>query len=90
MEDDLIEFFGKECPTCMELSQELDKLEKTDGIKVKRIEVWHNASNLSIMMKYAEGKCSAVPFLYNKRTGKYFCGLVPSQEKLINWAKGLE
>ena len=74
----------------MELSKSLDRLEKTNGIRVKRIEVWHNASNLSIMMKYAEGKCSAVPFLYNRKTGKYFCGSVPPDEKLISWAKGLE
>lgn len=90
MADELIEFYGKECPTCMDLSKILDRLEQAEGIEVKRIEVWHSASNLAIMMKYAEGKCSAVPFLYNRKTGNYFCGVVPSDEKLINWAKGLE
>jgi len=89
-EEHLLEFYGKECPYCAELSKSLDVLEEKEGIKVKRYEVWHNASNLAIMMKYADGRCSAVPFLFNKKTGKYFCGLVKSYEKLLNWAKGLE
>ncbi|MBN1786521.1 MAG: hypothetical protein JW825_06015 [Candidatus Methanofastidiosa archaeon] len=89
MDEELLEFYGKECPTCMELSKSLDKLEQDDGIQIKRYEVWHNASNLSIMLKYAEGRCSAVPFLYNKRTGEYFCGALVPYEKLVNWAKGL-
>lgn len=79
-------FHGTECEHCIEMSPLVDKLEKETGVKVKRIETWHNAENEK---KRAEldkgGKCGGVPFFINEKTGDTLCGAV-SYEKLKAWA----
>ncbi len=84
---DLIEFYGTECEHCEEMQPLLDKLAKETGMKVEKIEVWHNAKNAELMQKFDKGFCGGVPFFFNKKTGKWICGAT-SYEKLKAWAMG--
>ena len=87
MPQDLIEFYGTECVHCREMEPLIEKLEKEEGLKIERLEVWHNADNLNVMREYDKGYCGGVPFFYNKKTGKWICGST-SYEKFKEWAKG--
>jgi len=86
---DLIEFFGTECQHCEEMKPLVAKLEQEEGLTLDKKEVWHNAGNQALFMKLAEGKCSGIPFFFNKKTGKYICGKA-SYEKFKAWALGEE
>lgn len=70
----LIEFYGTECPHCIEMEPHIDRLEKEEGIKITRLEVWHNSKNAALFQKMDDGKCGGVPFFINKKTGKFICG----------------
>lgn len=87
MAQDLIEFYGTECVHCREMDPLVQRLEKEEGLKIERLEVWHNADNLNTMREYDKGYCGGVPFFYNKKTGKWICGST-SYEKFKEWAKG--
>ncbi len=87
MADELLEFYGTECVHCNEMRPMIEKLEKETGVKLKRIEVWHNAANAQIMEGYDKGNCGGVPFFFNTKTGKWICGST-SYEKLKAWALG--
>lgn len=87
MVDELLEFYGTECIHCNEMRPLVEKLEKEQGVKVKRIEVWHNAANAQLMEKYDRGFCGGVPFFFNMKTGQWICGAV-DYEKLKKWALG--
>lgn len=82
---DLLEFYGTECVTCKQMAPLIEKLETEKGVKVEKLEVWHNWENQQVMMKYAVGKCMAAPFFYNKKTGDYICGSA-SYERFKKWA----
>ena len=86
MLDELLEFYGTECVHCQEMRPFVERLEKEEGVKVKRIEVWHNSENSRLMQEYDKGYCGGVPFFFNTRTGKFFCGST-TYEKLKDWAK---
>lgn len=79
-------FYGRESPECKEMNKLLDRLEEEEGIEVKCLEVWHDSSNQSLMMKYAEERCIGVPFLFNSDTGDYICG-ESSYKRVKEWAK---
>jgi thiol-disulfide isomerase/thioredoxin len=90
MEDEeeyLLEFYGRECHFCREMEPLVKKLEEELGVKVKRIEVWHNAANAKLMEQFDKGFCGGVPFFFNKKTGKWICGAT-TYEKLKEWALG--
>lgn len=87
MVDELLEFYGTECVHCNEMRPLIEKLEKEEKIKIKRVEVWHNEANAKLMEKYDAGKCGGVPFFFNTKTGKWICGST-SYEKLKAWATG--
>ena len=84
---DLIEFYGTECVHCKEMEPLLERLEKEEGLKVEKLEVWHNSKNAELLQKYDSGKCGGVPFFYNTKTGKWICGSA-DYEKFKAWAKG--
>ncbi|MFH1592581.1 MAG: hypothetical protein ABIB47_04400 [Candidatus Woesearchaeota archaeon] len=84
---DLFFFTGAECPHCHEMDPLIEKLEKELNIKLKKLEVWHNAENAKLLQKLDNGKCGGVPFFFNKNSGKALCGAV-SYEKLKAWAQG--
>jgi len=88
-EENLMMFYGEECPECKEAIENLERLQDEEGIEVKQYEVWHDSNNQSLMMKYAEERCVGVPFLFNKETNEYICG-PSSYEKIKRWAEGEE
>jgi len=57
----LLEFYGTECSHCVKMNPLIEKLEKEEGIKVEKYEVWNNEENAQKMREYAEGKCMGVP-----------------------------
>ena len=84
---DLIGFYGTECPHCKEMDPLIEKLEKELGVKVKKLEVWHNSVNAKLLKKIDTINCDGVPFFFNENTGQALCGAVP-YEKLKKWALG--
>lgn len=87
-EEHLLEFYGAECVSCFAMEPLAKKLESELLVKIKKIEVWHSHANAHLMMYYAKGECRAVPFFYNKKTGKGLCG-PQTYEKLKEWALGI-
>ncbi len=83
----LLEFFGKECPHCAAMEPLVARLEDEEGIALARFEVWHSEQNATYMRELDQGRCGGVPFFYNKKNGKWLCGVVP-YEKLKDWAQG--
>ncbi len=86
-QNELIEFYGRECPHCMTMVPFIDKLEKETGKKVTRVEVWHHSENAHLMQQVDKGFCGGVPFFYNMNTGKWLCGAV-DYGTLKQWALG--
>ena len=84
---DLIEFFGTDCPHCVEMEPLIKQLEDEEGLKLERFEVWHNAKNAEMMQQYDKGFCGGVPFFFNKKTGQWICGST-DYDKFLKWAKG--
>lgn len=85
--NNLLEFYGTECPFCIKMNELLVRLEKEEGIKVERIEVWHNEENKKRLIDASNNLCDGVPFLLNTKTNKSICGL-DSYENVKKWAKG--
>ncbi|MBU0953373.1 MAG: hypothetical protein KKA90_03060 [Nanoarchaeota archaeon] len=83
----LIVFYGTECKHCHELEPLFDRLKEEAGIELTHLEVWHNAENAAMWQELDGGKCGGVPFLFNKKTGKWICGTT-TYEKLKAWATG--
>jgi hypothetical protein len=83
----LLEFYGTECPHCVEMHELVLRLEKEEGIKVEAIEVWHNKKNEEYLISLDKDFCGGVPFFYNTKTNKWICGDA-SYEELKDWAKG--
>ncbi len=84
-ESDLLEFYGTECVHCHTMEPFVQKLEQETGLKLQKIEVWHNAENAAFMEKCDKGRCMGVPFFYNKKTDKFICGATDYQT-LKKWA----
>lgn len=85
--NELLEFYGTECVHCHEMQPLVERLEKEEGVKIEKREVWHNSENAQLMQQYDKGYCGGVPFFYNTKTGKWICGSTP-YEKLKEWALG--
>ncbi len=81
----LLNFYGKECPHCHEMTPIIEKLEKETGVKVDRLEVWHDEENMKTMEKYDKNLCGGVPFFFNTDNGKFVCGEATIDE-LKTWA----
>lgn len=84
---DLLLFNGTECVHCHEMEPLVERLEKETGIKIEKLEVWHNAKNAKLLQELDKGYCGGIPFFFNKKTGKWICGSA-SYEKLKDWAAG--
>lgn len=83
----LLEFYGTECPHCIKMVPLVEKMKKESGVKVEKLEVWHNEENAKKLAGYDTGLCGGVPFFYNTETKKFICGSV-SYEDLKSWALG--
>ena len=81
----LLEFFGRECIHCMKMTSLIDKLEKEEGIKVERLETWHNKENAKKLKEYDTVACGGVPFFINTETGQTICGET-DYDSLRAWA----
>lgn len=77
-------FTGTECTHCHEMDPLVDRLEKEEGVKVDRLEVWHNAENAKILQQYDKDYCGGIPFFYNTKSNKWICGEA-SYEDLKAW-----
>ena len=86
-DNELIAFYGTECPHCIEMEPLIAQLEKEEGIRIQRLEVWHNAKNAALFEKLDNGTCGGVPFFFNPKTKKWIGGST-SYDKLKKWAKG--
>lgn len=82
----LLEFYGTECPHCVNLMPIVDKL-IAEGIPIKKLEVWHDEKNAEVMAQYDKGLCGGVPFFYNKDSKQFICGET-DEETLRRWAAG--
>ncbi|MFQ5815544.1 MAG: thioredoxin domain-containing protein [Candidatus Hydrothermarchaeaceae archaeon] len=87
MTEHLLDFYGTECGICKEMDPLVERLEEELGVKVRRIEIWHNQDNAKLFMEYDQGRCGSVPFFYNVKTKKWVCGKA-TYEKLVEWAQG--
>ena len=84
----LLEFYGTECPHCVDMHALVERLEKEEGVKVEALEVWHNKENEKVLEEIPCFKeCGGVPFFYNQQTEKFICGET-TYETLKAWAKG--
>lgn len=83
----LLEFYGEECPHCMEMKKVVKKLEENEGLKIESLEVWHNEENLKKMEGLDQDRCGGVPYFYNTETNKWICGEAELPE-LTDWALG--
>ncbi len=82
----LIKFYGRECPHCHDMDLLDERLEKELGVKLERLEVWHNQKNAA-KMQQVDTNCGGVPFYLNETTGESLCGAV-NYETLKRWAQG--
>ena len=66
----------------------IEKLEKEEGLKIEKLEVWHDSKNRS---RYDKSnniiKCTGVPFFYNEGSKRGVCGTM-SYVDLRKWAEG--
>lgn len=84
----LLMFYGTECSHCHTMMPLVEKLEKEEKVKVKKVETWHNSVNkkkLESTTGYDD--CGGVPFFYNEKTKKNICGST-SYDNLKKWALG--
>ena len=63
----------------------VERLEDEAGVKVAKLEVWHNDANARRMKEYDKGYCGGVPFFINTKTGKWICGSA-DYERHKKWA----
>jgi len=83
--DHLIMFHGQECFHCRTMDALAERLEKEEGIKITRLEVWHNEKNAELLQKTDQGMCGGVPFFWNSKTKKWLCGET-DYDTLKDWA----
>lgn len=89
MKNNLLYFYGKECPDCIRMYVRIEKLKKEEGIELTHYEVWHNKENDTLCQKYDKSSdCGGIPFFFNLKTKKSLCGEVTYKE-LKEWALGL-
>ena len=64
----------------------IEQLEKETGVKVDRVEVWHNEENAAKLESLdKDGACGGVPFFINMDTKATICGEATLDE-LKKWA----
>lgn len=86
-------FWGRECAHCRRIHPLVEKMENETGIKLTKLEVWHDKENFKIMRKYekpiskacGEGVGLGTPAFFDEETGEALCGEQP-YEVLKEWA----
>lgn len=86
MKSHLLEFYGEECPYCIEVNKMIDMLEAENPmVHVERLEIWHNKENDALVDVYDKDYCGGIPFFINTKTNKWICGET-TYEELKDWA----
>lgn len=85
-EDEYYDFYGAECEGCAMVAEFLDEIEKAESVSFKKLEVWHNSRNQSMMMELSKDRCHTVPMLYNERTDSVLCGS-PTKDDILRWVR---
>lgn len=83
----LLEFYGQECPHCVQMAELVERLEKEEKVTVEKYEVWHNEAHAKRLQEVDGGNCGGVPFFYNTKTKKFLCGEA-EYATLKTWATG--
>ncbi len=83
----LVDFYGTECHFCKKMEPLIERLEEETGLKIQKIEVWHNEENAKLWKEMDAGFCGAVPLFVNTKTNKKICGAV-DYETFKKWALG--
>ncbi len=88
MENEILFFYGLECPHCIDVEKHVDKL-INEGVEIKKVEVWHNKENDALLdgLDIGDDACGGVPFFLNQKTGKTICGEA-TYKQIKNWAEG--
>ena len=82
----LLNFYGEECSHCRRMHELTARLEKEKGLKIERLEVWHNEENIKKMEELDKEPCGGVPFFINTKTSATICGEA-KYEELLKWAE---
>ena len=62
----LYDFYGEECPHCVDMHPLVERLEKECGVTVVKKEVWHNDENRRELEAIDDGSlCGGVPFSHS-------------------------
>ena len=86
----IIMFHGRDCPHCHAMMHVVDELSKNDGIKIKKLEVWHNEKNAEEMRGFKDiiipacGDGLGTPAFVNAEKNKALCG-EQTYEELKKW-----
>lgn len=87
----LIVFWGRECPHCHVMMPLVERLEREEGVKFQKLEVWHNEENarkmraLANVIKSACGGFLGTPTFYDPQRDEAICG-EQQYEVLREWA----
>lgn len=77
-------YYGAECAHCHDVMPIVDKL-IGDGIKIVKLETWHNEENAEKYQSFDDGKCGGVPFFINTESGEWICGAA-DEDRIREWA----
>ena len=86
IKENLLFFYGSECPHCL-LAEKFVDILILEGFSIKKLEVWYNEGNDKLLEELDKGEnsCGGVPFFFNQNNGKTLCGEV-LYEEIKEWA----
>jgi len=79
-------YYGEECPHCHKMMPIVDKLIE-EGIKIEKLETWHNEENANKFEGVDKGRCGGVPFFHNDENDQFICGAT-SEDRVRAWTEG--
>lgn len=79
-------YYGEECPHCHKMMPIVDKLIE-EGVKIEKLETWHNEANAQMLKEADGGNCGGVPYFFNDENQEYICGAT-DEERVRAWASG--
>ncbi|MFB6115383.1 MAG: hypothetical protein ABEK04_03745 [Candidatus Nanohalobium sp.] len=85
----LYEFYGKTCPHCEAMEDDVEKVQEEEDVDIEQLEVWNDKENAKKQKEFDDGKCGGVPFFYNTESEEWICGET-DYETLKAWATGQE
>lgn len=91
MKNELLFFYGLDCPHCVTSEKVVDDL-ISEGFDIKKLEIWYNEENDKLLEEFDKPDpkgncCGGIPFFINQKTGKTICGDAPAKE-IRAWAEG--